>query len=123
MSGAPPQPSSGPPTITQPGKRSHPAVGDADHCAAVRIRIFTSHKPARFVWHHIQPQATGGQTTAENLVSLCDNCHYAVHAVLWALAKGLPVPAGMSRAVLSYARQGFDAATEAGTADKIPHEA
>jgi len=109
-------------TPAQPGKSHHAVVGSADHCAAVRVRLFTSHKPSRFVWHHIQPQATGGQTTAENLVSLCDNCHYSVHAALWALSQGTPLPPGLSRPVLRYARQGFDAATVAGTAGKIPRE-
>ena len=119
MSGAPPA-SSPAPQPAQPGQRHHNAVGDATKCEASRLAF--SHKPARFVWHHIQPQATGGQTTAENLVSLCDNCHYATHAALWALAQGKPVPPGTSRSVRRLAQQGFDAATAAGTVAKIPHE-
>jgi len=128
VSGAPPDPGSAaqpPPPLpppVRPGLTSQPGVGQASRCAASRT-LFGSHRPSRFVWHHIQPQATGGKTEPANLVSLCDNCHYSVHAVLWALAHGESGPGGLSRRVRALAQQGYAAAVAAGTVAKIPHEA
>lgn len=57
-------------------------VGKASTCV-----LYGSHNPVplRFVWHHILPQSCGGKTTRSNLVSVCDNCHYGIHELLWDL--------------------------------------
>lgn len=54
-------------------------VGYATSCA---VSPHHSPKPIRYVWHHILPRVCGGKTEVSNLVSLCDSCHYAVHALL-----------------------------------------
>jgi hypothetical protein len=77
--------------------------------------------PLRFVWHHILPQACGGQTVAANLVSLCDSCHYSIHIVLWQMANKLPLAKTAIKQV-ALAKQGYDLAVAAGTVDKIPKE-
>jgi hypothetical protein len=75
------------------------------------------------VWHHILPQACGGRTTAANLVSLCDNCHYAVHIIMWHLANGgIPPDMHPSTKRLALARDGYQQAVAAGTQGKIPKE-
>ena len=94
--------------------------GKADHC---EISTMASHypPPLRFVWHHIQPQEAGGATVATNLAQLCDSCHYAIHDVMHALAKELPVPRA-HRDQLKLAREGYEACVAAGTVGKIPNE-
>lgn len=109
------------PAPAQPGETHLPKVGRADRCQASRVAF--THRPARFVWHHILPQACGGQTEPVNLATLCDNCHYAVHAALWALAHGEKPDTRFGRAVRKLAQQGYDAAVAAGTEGKIPHQA
>lgn len=81
------------------------------------------HAALRFVWHHILPQACGGKTEAGNLASLCDNCHYAVHAILWELSQGRPVPEGATLGQSDLAERGYTEAVAAGTQGKIPKEA
>lgn len=57
----------------------------------------THHRPVplRFVWHHIQPQEAGGQTVQQNLVQLCDSCHYSIHRIITPeLPDGLPTTSG-----------------------------
>lgn len=83
----------------------------------------TDHTALRFVWHHILPQVCGGKTEKANLASLCDNCHYAVHAALWALAHGGLDDLKPTDGQLKLAQQGFQAAQAASTTAKIPHEA
>ncbi len=48
-------------------------------CAA---RRYHAPRPARLVWHHVHPTGLNGPNTAGNRVGLCDNDHYAVHALL-----------------------------------------
>jgi hypothetical protein len=81
------------------------------------------HTALRFVWHHILPQVCGGKTEPGNLRELCDNCHYAVHALMWGLAYGAPVPRDATDAQFTLANVGFELAVAAGTQDKIPKEA
>jgi hypothetical protein len=102
------------------GHRELPGFGAATVC---RFGSQThQHTALRFVWHHILPQAAGGKTEAENLASLCDNCHYSTHAALWALAQGTTIPQGATDGQIALAEQGYAAAVKAGTVDKIPKE-
>ena len=100
-----------------------PRMGTARECV-----ISTAHNPIplRFVWHHIMPKACGGKTTKSNLVSLCDSCHYAIHALLWDLKthEGLFTIASpvRNRHRMAFAYLGYDAAKAAGTLDKITNE-
>lgn len=82
------------------------------------------HHPAatRYVSHHIQPQVCGGLSVKANLAVLCDNCHYTVHLLLYALAKGVPPAAKGTRAQRKLAQQGYDACVLAGTVHKVPNE-
>lgn len=82
-------------------------------------------KPLRFVQHHILPKACGGGDDLTNLVTLCDSCHYSVHALLW----HLKTDGGLSglhprtnRYQLVVAMQGYERALAAGTKDRIPNE-
>ena len=109
-----------PPPPAQPGLPVQPGVGKAQRCEASRLPF--AHRPARWVWHHILPQACGGKTVPENLAALCDNCHYATHAALYALATTGKIPPGFTRGVRKLAQQGFEAAQAAGTTAKIPRE-
>ncbi|MGH7240487.1 MAG: HNH endonuclease signature motif containing protein, partial [Candidatus Saccharimonadales bacterium] len=90
--------------------------------------VTTYHVPrvTRFVLHHIQPKEAGGPTVTENLVGVCDGCHYTIHRIMFALAcnkLGKPVPPDYQnaldnpprRAQLALAQQGFDACVAAGT--------
>lgn len=103
-------------------------VGRATSCACSRQH---APRPARYVWHHVLPQVCGGTTTADNLVSVCDNAHYAIHVVLWQIAHTHQLgPAIMNRHLASrnkfirkMAQQGFAAAELAGTVQRIPNEA
>lgn len=94
-------------------------VGTASECAVVKDH---RPRPQRFVWHHVMPKTCGGQTVPANLVSLCDSCHYAVHALLHSLALGHPLPPHESPGRRRIAQDGYDAAAAAGTVDKIPNE-
>lgn len=97
--------------------------------------VTTHHVPRaiRFVWHHIQPQEAGGPTETDNLANLCDNCHYTIHRMMFAMAcqkLGKPVPPDYQavldnpprRTQLALAQQGFDACVSAGTVAQIPNE-
>lgn len=103
------------------GHAELPGVGKATTCELAK-----SHRPAplRFVWHHVLPETCGGLTQLANLASVCDNCHYAVHVLMWQLAHGGlgDHPAG-SKAQRALAQRGYDQAAAAGTAGKIPKEA
>ena len=96
-------------------------IGHASECA-----VSKAHRPApmRFVWHHILPQACGGLSVTTNLVALCDNCHYAVHVLLYQLKINGAVTASPvnNRARVVIALQGYRAAQAAGVIDKIPNE-
>lgn len=98
-----------------------PGVGKATHC---QITVDHQPTPLRFIWHHILPQAAGGKSVVDNLAQLCDNCHYATHALLYELKTTgtiTPNPANdLEREAL--ARQGYEAAVAAGTVDHIPDE-
>lgn len=99
------------------------SVGRATSCACVG-----DHRPAplRYVWHHILPEVCGGKSSKDNLVSVCDNCHYGIHAMLYDLKlHGPPLRtygrfAGTKRAQI--ALEGYAAAAQAGVVDKIPSE-
>lgn len=80
------------------------------------------HTALRFVWHHILPQVCGGKSEAANLAELCDNCHYAVHEVLWGLAHGAPPSREATTVQFQLAKVGYDLAVAAGTQGKIPRE-
>lgn len=98
---------------------SVPELGRATYCAA--YAGVHRPRPVRFVWHHVLPQVAGGLTEAANLVSVCDSCHYTIHAYLWACARGLKRPrVAAGQAML--ALRGYQAAIDAGTVDKIPNE-
>ena len=83
-----------------------------------------THHPAatRYVVHHIQPQTAGGLSVPANQVTLCDNCHYTVHMLMWHLAQKTPPSAKGTRAQRKLAQQGYDACVLAGTVHKIPNE-
>jgi hypothetical protein len=91
---------------------------------ASRCLASASHSPVplRFVWHHVQPHEAGGLTVPENLVELCDSCHYSIHRLLWHLAKGLPAGLVPRQAQLALATRGYDACVAAGTVARIPNE-
>jgi hypothetical protein len=83
-----------------------------------------SHTALRFVWHHILPQACGGKTEPANLASLCDNCHYSVHILMWYMANGgVPATVKGTTAQTALANVGYGLAVAAGTAGKMPKEA
>jgi len=89
-------------------------------CAAAR---WIHHPPAtRYIVHHIQPQTAGGKSVPDNQTTLCDNCHYTVHMLLWSLARKIPPTAKGTRAQRKLAQQGYDACVLAGTVLKIPNE-
>lgn len=103
--------------------------------AATMCVASATHSPVslRFVWHHIQPQEAGGQTATENLVQVCDSCHYTIHRLMWIMRlvalgqaitpdqqKAITTPPRRSQLVL--AGKGYDACRVAGTIDKIPNE-
>lgn len=92
-------------------------LGRALSCAAYHAH---RPKPVRYVWHHILPQICGGLTAAPNLVSVCDNCHYGIHAAMYDMAHGRKPQGTTEQAAL--AKLGYDAAVTAGTVDKIPNE-
>lgn len=100
-----------------------PVVGWAKNCA---ITKFHTPPPIRYVWHHILPQACGGKTKPDNLVSVCDNCHYAIHALLHDLkmhdGKFTIASTLRNRKRAGIALDGYRQAQAAGTVNKIPNE-
>lgn len=97
-------------------------VAGLGHATACAVDVEHRPRPARFIWHHVLPQTCGGRTVAANLAALCDNCHYAVHGLLWTLAHGQPIPAHTSPGRVTLAQRGYAAAVAAGTVAKIPNE-
>jgi hypothetical protein len=97
-----------------------PGFGYATRCECAR---FHYPKPMRFVWHHKLPQEAGGPTTADNLIQVCDSCHYTIHRLLWMLAKGQTILPALKRGKrYTAAMEGYQAAVAAGTVGKIPNE-
>jgi hypothetical protein len=100
-----------------------PEVGKATTCEASKSH---APKPLRFVWHHVLPRTCGGQTIADNLASVCDNCHYGIHAILFELsqnngrAPSYQHLTGSGRYAI--ALRGYEAAVAAGTVVQIPNE-
>jgi len=96
-------------------------IGKAQNCVVSR-----SHRPVpmRYVWHHVLPTTCGGLSVSENLVSCCDSCHYAIHALLYQLkVNGAVTPSpGNNLARVALAQRGYQAAVAAGTVAKIPNE-
>jgi HNH endonuclease len=102
-----------------------PALTEIRGVKASRCQFGTQlrhHTALRFVWHHILPQAAGGKTETSNLAELCDNCHYSVHVVLWALARGQSPPKEATTDQFTLANTGYQLAVQAGTVGKIPRE-
>lgn len=80
-------------------------------------------QPMRLVLHHLLPRVCGGQTTPENTRVLCDNCHAAVHALLYQARLHGVVPSDLgTRKQRALALRGYQAAQAAGTVDRIPNE-
>jgi len=99
------------------------AVGTASVCAAQKAH---RPKPLRHVWHHVLPRTCGGQTIAANLVEVCDNCHYGVHAILFDMAQNNGTAPAFVHLVgtgrYAIALRGYLAALAAGTVNQIPNE-
>src|SRR3954462_8734879 len=100
------------------------SVGVASYCQCC---VEHRPKPLRFVWHHILPVVCGGRSTNVNLVMACDNCHFTMHALMTALKNSggtLRYPLARYIGTLRYehALQGYTAAVNLGTVDKIPNE-
>lgn len=99
------------------------SVGRATECV---ISPAHNPQPLRFVWHHILPEACGGRATRDNLLSVCDGCHYAIHALLWDLKQHdgvFTVDSSIrNRNRAGYAMRGWELAVAAGTTDRIPNE-
>ena len=98
-----------------------PMVGRASKC-----EVSDSHRPEpmRYIWHHVLPKTCGGRSVSANLVALCDNCHFGVHALLYQMkVNGIVTQSSINnRARVKLAIQGYQAAVVAGTVDKIPNE-
>lgn len=98
-----------------------PEVGRALSCS-----VSANHTPAplRFIWHHVLPKSCGGATNAANLLSLCDSCHYAIHALMYQLkVNGKFTPNRKNGPLrMKYAQQGYDQAVVLGTVAHIPNE-
>lgn len=94
------------------GARATQCMGSGAHAPQV----------LRFVWHHIQPREAGGATEPENLVELCDSCHYSVHRLLWRMAQSQPLGFVPRQAQLKFAKLGYERCKAAGTVDQIPNE-
>ncbi len=90
----------------------------ATHCSIG----FHRPKPMRFIYHHIQPKVAGGLTTPNNLIALCDSCHYSIHILLWHLAQKTPPLVKGSRKQRRIAKLGYEACIAAGTVTLIPKE-
>lgn len=114
----------------RPAETSIPGLGPATSCCVTKAH---SPSPVRFVWHHVQPKEAGGQTVAANLISICDNCHYTIHRLMWIMAcQALAKPVTPDQvallakpprqAQLRYARVGFAACQAAGTVAQVPNE-
>lgn len=97
-----------------------PGVGRADHCQVSTMKRHYPH-PVRFVWHHMQPQEAGGQTVPDNLIQLCDSCHYTIHRILWCMANILPIPKAHPDQY-AFANEGYKRCVVAGTVKQIPNE-
>ena len=109
-----------------------PGRGPATTC---EVSPVSAHRPTplRFVWHHAQPEAAGGATDDTNLIQLCDNCHYSVHRILYAMKLqylNQPLTAAQQGYISNpprwqqrvFALKGLDACIAAGTVSKIPNE-
>jgi hypothetical protein len=55
--------------------------------------------------HHVLPRGAGGLDVASNRVTICSNGHDSVHAVMWELVNGRPLPR-CSKTELAMARRG-----------------
>lgn len=84
-------------------------------CVVIPCANPVRHQPTylRTVKHHIKPQMWGGPDTPENLVRVCDVCHYGAHVLLDMAVKlnrwlsPAEVPPGASRFVVALAKRGF----------------
>lgn len=104
------------------GREWNSLLGKAKTCQCVARH---SPAPARYVWHHVLPQVCGGVTTQSNLVSVCDNAHYAIHKLMYAmLVKDQHTinRIGRNDFFMKMAVSGYGLAVERGTESKIPKE-
>lgn len=76
-----------------------------------------SPEPQRLNVHHIWPEARGGPSTKDNLITICPNTHNNVHELLdymlrhdGALQNG---GKGFNRLAIKLARQGYEAIRKA----------
>lgn len=99
----------------------HTQVMSTKPATKCELAIYHRPKPLRFVWHHVLPLACGGKPTPDNMIQVCDNCHYAVHRVMWQLAHGGIVTPG-SRKQEATARLGYNQAVAVGAQALIPRE-
>jgi hypothetical protein len=103
---------------------THATLTVIDGQKATSCSMSRAHRPVplRYVWHHIKPQVCGGLTEPANVISLCDSCHYTIHALMWAAKSTGLVPHLGNKAQRKVAEVGYDRCVAAGTVDKIPHE-
>lgn len=78
--------------------------------------------PTRYVVHHIQPQVCGGLSVPANQITLCDNCHYTIHRIMYGMRMGTPNAALGNRRQRQIATSGYQLCLAAGTVNKIPNE-
>ena len=101
-----------------------PSFGTANKC---EISQHHTPVPLRYVWHHILPQTCGGKTIAANLIEVCDNCHYGIHALLYSMKlNNGKVDSKYSHLIGSQrynvAKAGYQAALDTNTVSQIPNE-
>jgi 5-methylcytosine-specific restriction endonuclease McrA len=92
--------------------------------AATRCEVDCEHRPTprRHVWHHILPLVCGGRTERLNLAELCDNCHAAVHRLMYQLAGGQRLDERINPDQRALAEVGYQRAKASGTVNLIPNE-
>jgi hypothetical protein len=98
-----------------------PMIGKAESCVSTSIHHPV---PFRYVWHHVLPQVCGGKSVSGNLISVCDNCHLAIHALMYMLAQnnGEFTTHHGTTAQRAWAKAGYKLAVAAGTVEKLPNE-
>jgi hypothetical protein len=97
--------------------------GKAFYCQAAD---YHAPVPIRFVWHHILPLSCGGRSTEDNLVQVCDSCHYAIHRLMVDLLNNAGIFVELKRFArgnrANWALAGYKAAVAAGTQANLPRE-
>lgn len=112
--------------MTEPVGSTHSFIEGVGRAAQCDAAPHHTPKPLRFVWHHILPQVCGGKSVVTNLVQVCDDCHYAIHDLLYDLAQHGGQLAQhrslMHSGRYTYALQGYNAAVSNGTVGSIPNQ-